>query len=168
VTVAEDKDNKTKGADNHKNYMEAVKSVLKRVVENAVECDQSVRAAATQAQTTLFKHYNITNSHSWCRALISTSIKTNIPIPTPQMTSGTLIPLAIEERVASVVRRVRSTKLPVFPDDMMAWAAHLIKGTEYEPNFDEGPASEGWYRGFLRGHNFLTGAKRPLEMTRYE
>jgi hypothetical protein len=141
VTAAEDKDKKIKGADNHKDYREAVKSVLKRVVENAVECDQSVRAPATQAQTTLFKDYNITISHSWCRALISTSIETSIPVPTPQKTGGTLIPLAIEERVAIVVRRVRSTKLPVFPDDTMAWATHLIKGTDYGQNFDEGQTS---------------------------
>jgi hypothetical protein len=168
VTVAEGKDKKTKGADNHKDYREAVKSVLRWVVENAVECDQSVRAAATQAQTTLFKDDNITISHSWCRALISTSIKISIPVPTPQKIGGTLIPLAIEERVDSVVRRVRSTKLHVLPDDVMAWATHLIKGTNYEQNFDEGQASEGWYRGILRRHNFLTGAERPLEITRHE
>ena len=127
-----------------------------------------MRAAATQAQTTLLKDYNITISHSWCRALISTSIKTGIPVPTPQQTGGTLIPLGIEERIASVVRRVRSKKLPVFLDDVMAWATHLIQGTQYENNFEKGQASEGWYRGFLRRHNFLTGAERPLEMTRHE
>jgi hypothetical protein len=58
--VVEKKDKKTKGAYNHKDYKEADKSVLKRVVENMVECDQSMRAAATQAQITLLKdlkHY---------------------------------------------------------------------------------------------------------------
>jgi hypothetical protein len=44
----------------------------------------------------------------------------------------------------------------------------MVKGTDYEHNFDEGHASEGWYRGFLRIHNFLTRAERPLEMTRHE
>jgi hypothetical protein len=58
VQVAEDKDKKAKGADNNKDYREAVKSVLTRVVENEVECDQSVRAAATHAQTT--RHLRIT------------------------------------------------------------------------------------------------------------
>jgi hypothetical protein len=138
------------------------------VVENAHECNQSVRAAATQAQTTLLKDYNITISPPWCRALISTSIKSGIHVPTPQKTLGTLIPLAIEERIASVVRRVRSKKLPVFPDDVIAWATHLIQGIQYEHNFEKGQASEGWYRGFLRRHNFLIGAERPLEMTRHE
>jgi hypothetical protein len=91
-----------------------------RVVEDAVECNQYVRAAATQAQTTLFTDYIITISHSWCRALISAyNMKTGIHVPTPQKTGGTLTPLAIEERIAGVVRRVRSTKLPVFPDDAM-------------------------------------------------
>jgi hypothetical protein len=97
-----------------------------------------MRAAATRAQTTLFKEHNITISHAWYRAFISTSIKTNIHMPTPLNIGGTLIPLAIEERIAGVVRRVCTTKLPISPDDAMAWAAHLIKGTDYEQNFDEG------------------------------
>jgi hypothetical protein len=29
-------------------------------------------------------------------------------------------------------------------------------------------ASEGWYRGFLHRHNFLTGAERPLEIKRHK
>jgi hypothetical protein len=84
-------------------------------------------------------YYNITITHLWCRAMISTSIKTSIThVPTPQKTTGTLFPLAIEELIAGDVRRVRKAKLPVFPDDMMAWATHLIKGTDYEQHFDEG------------------------------
>jgi hypothetical protein len=66
------------------------------------------------------------------------------------------------------MRRVRNKKLPVFPDDVMARATHLIQGTQYEHNFEKGQALEGWYRGFPRRHNFLTGAERPLEMTRHE
>jgi hypothetical protein len=67
VPMAEDKDKKTKGVDSRKDNMEVVKSVL----TPSVKCDQSVvRAAAIQAQPTLFKDYNITISHSWCRALI--------------------------------------------------------------------------------------------------
>jgi hypothetical protein len=114
VLVIEDKDKRTKGTDSHKDYRDSVKTVLRKVVENAHECNQSVRAGATQAKATLLKDYNMTISLSWCRAVISTSIKTCIPVPTPQKTSGTL--------VASVVRRVRSKKLPVFPVDFTAWA----------------------------------------------
>jgi hypothetical protein len=76
VPMAKHKDKKTKGADNHKVYKETIKSVLMRVVETAIECDQYVRAAATQAQATLFKDYNITISRSWCRALILTYMMT--------------------------------------------------------------------------------------------
>jgi hypothetical protein len=82
VIVIEDKHKRTKGADSHKDYREAVKNVLRKVVENAHECNQFVRAAATQAQTTSLKDYNITISLSWCRALIPTSIKTGIHVPT--------------------------------------------------------------------------------------
>jgi hypothetical protein len=70
VPVAKDKDKKTKGVDSHKDYKEVVKSVL----APAVKCDQHVRAAATHAQTTLLKDYNITISHSCCCALILTFI----------------------------------------------------------------------------------------------
>jgi hypothetical protein len=44
----------------------------------------------------------------------------------------------------------------------------MIKGIDYEQNFDEGQASEGWYRGFLRRHNFLTRAEYLLEMKRHK
>jgi hypothetical protein len=84
VPLAKDKDKKTMGADNHKDYMEAVKSVLRRVVKNAVEWDQYVRVAATLAQTTLFKDYNITIHHSWCRALISIYINTHTCAHSPK------------------------------------------------------------------------------------
>jgi hypothetical protein len=115
--------------------MEAVKSVLRRVKENAVECDQNVRDVATQAQRAIFNDCNIISSHSCCRALISTSIMTSIHMLTPQKTCGTLIPLAIEERITGVVRRVRSsTKLPIFPD-VLAWVTHIIKETYYAHNF---------------------------------
>jgi hypothetical protein len=39
VPVAEDKDRKAKGVDNHEDYKEAVKSVLRRVVQTVVECN---------------------------------------------------------------------------------------------------------------------------------
>jgi hypothetical protein len=109
VLLVEDKEKKTKGVDNHKDYMEVVKSVLAL----ANKCDQSVRIAATHAQTTLFDNFNITISHPWCRALISTFIQANITLPTPQNTGGPLIPIAIEERFADVVRRVRNRVLEV-------------------------------------------------------
>jgi hypothetical protein len=50
----------------------------------------------------------------------------------------------------------------------MAWATHLIKGTCYGLNFDEGQASEVWYSGIIHKHNFLIGAQRLLEMARHE
>jgi hypothetical protein len=59
VQVVEDKDKRTKGVDSHKDYMEVIKMVLMRMLAPALECDQSVRAAAT-----LFKDYTITISHS--------------------------------------------------------------------------------------------------------
>jgi hypothetical protein len=45
--MTQDKDNKTKGVDSHKDYMQVVKSVLWRVLAPAVEYDQSVRVSAT-------------------------------------------------------------------------------------------------------------------------
>jgi hypothetical protein len=59
VPVAKDKHKKTKGVDSHKDYMGVVKSVLAL----AIKCDQCLRAAATQAETTLFKDDNFTISH---------------------------------------------------------------------------------------------------------
>jgi hypothetical protein len=89
MPVAEDKDKK-----DYKDYKELIESVLMRVVDNAVECDQSVRGAAARAHTTLFKDYNTTILYSRCRALMLTSITTSIHVPTPQKIGDTLIPLA--------------------------------------------------------------------------
>jgi hypothetical protein len=50
----------------------------------------------------------------------------------------------------------------------MAWAKGLIKGTDYEHNFDKSHAPEGWYREFLCRQYYPIGAERPLEMTRHE
>jgi hypothetical protein len=49
VSMAEAKDQKTKGFDSHKDYKEVVNNVL----AFAVKCDQYVRFAATEARTTL-------------------------------------------------------------------------------------------------------------------
>ena len=51
----------------------------------------------------------------------------------------------------------------------MAWAAIEIKGTEYESYFaPDGKPTRGWYQGWLRRMDFLTGHLRPLEQTREE
>ena len=57
-------------------------------------------------------------------------------------------------------------KLPVFPDDVKGWCTTLIAGTPAQELFQDGKASEGWYRVFLRRTGLETGTIRPLEMTR--
>jgi hypothetical protein len=132
--------------------------------------EQYVRAAATSAQTTLLKDFNITISQSWSAPLSHYLPRVACKCPLPNSTKDRLysIPLAVEERIVNVVRRVRITKLPASTNAMMAWAIHIIKETDYEHNLDEGHASEGWHRGFLRTHDFLIGVERPLEMMRHK
>ena len=89
-------------------------------------------------------------------------------IHSPQKTGGNYVPSSIEHRIATLVKKMREKKLPVFPSDVKAWCTSLIEGTPAQSRFLEGKASEGWYRNFLRRNNLETGAFSPLEMTRAE
>jgi hypothetical protein len=116
-------------------------------------------------QQILNHYYNMSLSLSWCRKSMKDALDTGKIVST-QKPCGVYIPSNLEVRIVLVIKRVRQQKLPVFPDDVMSWATHLIRDTQHEHNFVNGQASEGWYRGFLRRHGLMTGTERPLEMTR--
>ena len=50
----------------------------------------------------------------------------------------------------------------------MQWAAEAIEGTAHAAYFTNGKPTSGWYQGWLRRMEFLTGHLRPLEQTRAE
>ena len=72
------------------------------------------------------------------------------------------MPSKIEKDIAMLVKLLREQKFPVFPDDVMKWAAEAIEGTPYASYWDDGVPTRGWYRGWLGRMEFLTGALRPL------
>ena len=154
-----------KGAKSHQDYQIAVKTEVAAAVQDFNERGFTVRKAALGVRERL-SHQGISLGLRKCSEHV-TSALSNDGVPfTPQKPGGVYVSSAIESRIAALVKHLRSRKLPVFPEDVMAWCSSLIEGTHYAANFIDGQATEGWYRGFLRRQNMLTGNERPLETTR--
>ncbi len=84
----------------------------------------------------------------------------------PQRNGGQALPSPIEKDIAKKVMHLRERQFPVFPDDIRKWAAEAIEGTAHTAYFTNGRPTSGWYQGWLRRMEFLTGHLRPLEQTR--
>ena len=65
-----------------------------------------------------------------------------------------------------MVKHLRERQFPVFPEEVIKWTADAIENTEYADYFPNGIPTRGWYQGWLRRMEFLTGPLRPLEETR--
>ena len=127
----------------------------------------SKRQAATIMMHELKCKYNVTLSFAACRKQMNVALETK-RASTPQKPGGAYIPDNVERRIVELCKKLRAQKFPVFRDDVMAWATHLIKNTPAANNFVNGEATVGWYQSWLRRHNMTTGAERPLELTRAE
>jgi hypothetical protein len=154
-----------KGAKDHAAYRSTFKQVVTAVAQEAATLQLSIMESGRRMQQILNHDYNMSFSLSWCRKSMKHALDAG-KIVSPQKPCGVYIPSNLEVRIVSLIKRVRQQKLPMFLDDVMSWATHMITDTEHEHNFVNGQASEGWYRGFLRHHGLMTGTKRPLEMTR--
>ena len=73
---------------------------------------------------------------------------------------------AIEKQIADLVKHLREQSFPVFREDVLKWAEEAIEGTDYAQYFKNGKPTRGWFYGWLRRMEFLTGHLRPLEQTR--
>ena len=71
---------------------------------------------------------------------------------------------AFEGDIAAVVRHYRTWKLYVSKDTVMSWAMREVERRGMKDTLPE--LTKGWYQGFLKRQNLLTGASRPLEITR--
>ena len=163
-----DTSNYYKGAEDWDKYRDVVFLEIRNARQLRFEDDQlSYRTAAEIAMKQLKANHGIDLSHAHIVAKLREADSLGDVVP-PERPGGVFLPHAMEERIARLVKQLRNKKLPVFPEDVMGWAAALIKGTRFAGNFLKGKASEGWYRGFLRRHNLVTGTDRPLEMTRSE
>ncbi len=160
-------DRRFKGAEDHKVYQRAVKAVVADVLQRHAEENMSTRRAGIEMMNELKEKHNVTLSLTACRKHMKAAIATN-QVLTPQKPGGAYIPDAIERRIADLCRKLRAQKLPVFRDDVIAWATYLIKNTPAAENFVNGEATVGWYQNWLRRQNMHTGAERPLELTRQE
>ncbi len=78
------------------------------------------------------------------------------------------MPASIEKEIAENAKHMREQHYPVFPEDVMKWAAKAIAGTDPDSYFPAGTPTRGWYRGWLKRIKFLTRSLRPLELTRKE
>jgi hypothetical protein len=53
------------------------------------------------------------------------------------------LPSNIEKNIAEMVKHLREQKYPVFPDDVLKWAAEAIEGTDYAAFFPSGMPTRG-------------------------
>jgi len=63
-------------------------------------------------------------------------------------------------------KRLREQHYPVFSEDFIKWEKETIEGTDYAKFFPNGNLTRGWFYGWLRNMEFLTGNLAPLEQTR--
>ena len=71
---------------------------------------------------------------------------------------------AFEADLAAVIRHYRSWKVFVGKDMVLAWAMQEVERAGLTLKLPE--LTKGWYSGFLRRQDLLTGSSRPLEITR--
>ncbi len=57
---------------------------------------------------------------------------------------GQALPLVIEE-IPDMVTHLRDQSYPVFPDDIVKWAAQSIEWTFHASFFPDGKPPRGWY-----------------------
>jgi hypothetical protein len=65
----------------------------------------------------------------------------------PQKLGEQALPSHIEKRVANVVRALRERKMPVFPEEILKWAADAVERTDYAHYFIDCKPTAEWYRG---------------------
>jgi hypothetical protein len=105
---------------------------------------------------------------STCREQAKRALANNCVGVDPQRKGGQALPSAVEKEIADMVKHLREQKFPVFPEDVLKWAAEAIEGTGAASYFPDGKPTRGWHQGWLRRVEFLTGPLRPLEKTRAE
>ena len=126
--------------------------------------------AAAKASREAFQAKGVAVCLSTCRQHILDAKNNNGIGVSPQKPGGVSLPSGIEKKVAKTVRKLRAMKFPVFPDEIMHWAAEEISDRPdlmalFPP---DGKPTRGWYRGWLKRMEFGTGPLRPLELTRAE
>ena len=160
-----------KGATNHLEYQRIMKAAATaaalRVRSEDVEQKLSMRQASIVMKKSAADR-GIDVSEEGCRKQILAALANDCTGISPQKPGGQLIPSSVEKKIAYTVKELRRRKFPVFPEEIIKWAAEEIAGTEYAKNFPDGMPTTGWYRGWLRRMEFTTGVLRPLEQTRAE
>ena len=156
-----------KGAPSHLEYQAIMKKAATTAALSITNENVSMNAASSNMQQAVLE-LGITVHKDTCRDQIKVAIKNNGDGISPQKPGGQLIPSGIEKKIADTVKELRRRKFPVFPEEIMKWAAEEIAGTPYADNFPDGMPTTGWYRGWLRRMEFTTGVLRPLEQTRAE
>ena len=156
-----------RGADSFLRYQTACKAEATEASILIRDQNMSYRAAGKSMQAAP-KEKGVLLHESTCRVQLIRALHNGCISLDPQRSGGQALPSAIEKDIAEVVKRMREQHYPVFPDDVLKWAAEAIEGTDAASYFPDGKPTKGWYHGWLRRMEFLTGALRPLELTRKE
>ena len=99
----------------------------------------------------------VTLSARHCRRKIIEAIENGGIGVSPKRSGGQVLPSAIEKKIARTVQALRERHFPVFPEEVIRWAAYEIEGTPLADLFPpDGIPSKGWYRNWLARMEFNT------------
>ncbi len=79
-----------------------------------------------------------------CTMHIKASLNNNCVGISPQKTGGVALPSSIEKEIGKMVEVRRERDFPVFPEEVIKWAAVRIEGTQYADYFQGGIPTRGW------------------------
>ena len=68
---------------------------------------------------------------STCHAIVKIAFDNGCVGQEPQRNGGQALPSKIDKDITKTVKLLMEMHFPVFPDDLMKWAAEAIKGTPY-------------------------------------
>ena len=154
------------GCRGHLAYQDVCKTYATEGAKHVNDDNWSLCRAANAMEEELEK-IGVTLSNRQCIRKIKEAIENNGVGVSPKKSGGQVLPSSIEKSIANTVRALRERHFPVFPEEVIRWAAYEVEGTPLAELFPpDGKPSKGWYRGWLKRMEFHSGSLRPLEQTR--
>jgi len=112
----------------------------------------SYRGAAKLMQSRLIAK-GVSVCKTTCRNQVMAALANSCIGLDPQWNGGQALPSYIEKEIAMTVTQLREQFFPVFPDNVMKWAAEVIAWTDHASYFPDGKPTRGWYRGCWLSRN---------------
>ena len=132
----------TRGAGSFLDYQAFVKAESTAASIRVRDEKKSYLRAGKSMQAALMEH-GVSLHESTCCEHVKKAVENGCVGLEPQCNGGQALPSSIEKKIAEMVKHLREQKYPVFPDDVMTWAAEAIEETFYASYFPDGMPTRG-------------------------